>query len=620
MGKIFLGITIAVLTAFSMSARELIPDKNQKGKWGYIDESGAKVIDYRYDYADFFVNGRAKVGKDGKYGFIDEAGKELIKIKYNILDKFKEGVYKVAAGGKYQDGALLEEKYGFIDYNGNVLLEPKYEVISQFNEGVAWIQSGNKYGYINESFVTVIPCEYTAIGTFNKNGVTWVNKGGKMVEGEVSGGKFGLLKKSGEVLIKPDYSDVGVFVPFVFNYSEEYLEKLDAFEKAAYKESGTHHLIRKLTLSKKPFSIVREDIYGYYFSKKYDGSKNGVMDKDGNVLMEEGKYQHAFYPTEGLMYVKKSSDKINYLNMETGQLILKNDLSEGWAFHNGLAVVGNNCTTNRKGMEQFYGVLMSPSSGSCQFLIDKEGKAKTKLYTTIFPCKEEVYLTLNKEGSNKYGMLGIDGREIVPAMYDVISPSSNGLLLVRKSAGGKFGFLDKTGTFAIADIYQYAFSFRHGLACVEDSEHGLWGMINPQGQTVLDCKWRTVVFPIEENPKYLWAMPEGSDAYVCVDLKTQQPAFGGEYKWIRNFNADAKGVALVGLDDSHIGCIDMTGKVIIPLVMERGSLAFKAYQQFVESGKSEWEEIDTYRFKIYNNEERNKKTLFDIIDSTLWDY
>ena len=620
MGRIFIVISIAFLYAFSMSAVELVPDKNEKGKWGYVDESGVKVIDYRYDYADFFVNGRAKVGKEGKYGFIDEVGNELIKIKYNILDKFKDGVYKVAAGGKYQDGALLEEKYGFIDFDGNVLLEPKYETISQFKDGVAWIKSGNKYGYINESFISIIPCEYTAVGTFNKNGITWVNKGGKMVEGEVSGGKYGLIKINGDALVKPEYSAVGVFVPFEFKYSEETLEKLDAFEKAAYKESGTHHLIRKLTIDKKPFSKVLEDIHGYYFSRKFDGSKNGVMDKNGNVLLEEDKYMHAFYPTEGLMFVKKSSDKINYLNMETGQLILKNDLSEGWAFHNGLAVVGNNCTSNRKGLEQFAGVLMLPSSGTYQFLIDKEGKVKTKLYTTIFPCKEEVYLTLDKEGSNKYGMLGIDGREIIPAMYNVICPSSNGLLLVRKSADGKFGFLDKTGVFAIPDIYQYAFSFKHGLACVKDSDSQLWGMINPKGQTVLDCKWRTVAFPIEENPKYLWAMPEGSDAYVCIDLKTQQPAFSGEYKWIRNFNADAKGIALVGLDDTHIGCIDMSGNVIIPMVMDTGSLAYKAYLQFVESGKSVWEDIDTHRFKIYNNEERNKKTLFDIIDSSLWDY
>ena len=126
MGKIFLGITIAVLTAFSMSARELIPDKNQKGKWGYIDESGAKVIDYRYDYADFFVNGRAKVGKDRKYGFIDEGGKKIIKIKNNILDKFKKrGLQSSLLEESNRMVLCLREKYGFIDYNGNVLLEPK---------------------------------------------------------------------------------------------------------------------------------------------------------------------------------------------------------------------------------------------------------------------------------------------------------------------------------------------------------------------------------------------------------------------------------------------------------------------------------------------------------------
>jgi len=48
------------------------------GKWGYILPTGDLWIDYQYDEAGLFDNGRAKVKQDGREFYIDRYGKEIM--------------------------------------------------------------------------------------------------------------------------------------------------------------------------------------------------------------------------------------------------------------------------------------------------------------------------------------------------------------------------------------------------------------------------------------------------------------------------------------------------------------------------------------------------------------
>jgi len=46
-------------------------------KWGYIDKTGKQVIQLKYDYAEDFKNGKAKVKLDGEEFYIDKKGKKV---------------------------------------------------------------------------------------------------------------------------------------------------------------------------------------------------------------------------------------------------------------------------------------------------------------------------------------------------------------------------------------------------------------------------------------------------------------------------------------------------------------------------------------------------------------
>ena len=64
--------------------------------YGFINENGELVIDCKYDYADYFYEGLARVKNEkGLEGYIDKTGKIVIDFQYSFADDFKNGVANV---------------------------------------------------------------------------------------------------------------------------------------------------------------------------------------------------------------------------------------------------------------------------------------------------------------------------------------------------------------------------------------------------------------------------------------------------------------------------------------------------------------------------------------------
>jgi hypothetical protein len=72
------------------------------GKYGFIDKTGAEIIPLKYDHADNFSDGLARVELDGKYGFVNKTGVEIIPVKYDYVESiFAEGLIRVILNKKY---------------------------------------------------------------------------------------------------------------------------------------------------------------------------------------------------------------------------------------------------------------------------------------------------------------------------------------------------------------------------------------------------------------------------------------------------------------------------------------------------------------------------------------
>jgi len=96
---------------------------------------------------------------------------------------------------------------------------------------------------------------------------------------------------------------------------------------------------------------------------------------------------------------------------------------------------------------------------------------------------DSLFLPIKEEG--KFGFMNTTGITTIPAVYDQVSPYSEGLAVVAKD--GKFGVIDKYNQVIIPFKYESISDFINGRAIVEKDE--LLGMIHRNGSFVIECQY-----------------------------------------------------------------------------------------------------------------------------------
>ena len=59
--------------------------------WGFIDKSGTLVIPPKFDDAESFLEGLAKIEVEGLYGYADKSGAIVIPPQFKEADSFSDG-------------------------------------------------------------------------------------------------------------------------------------------------------------------------------------------------------------------------------------------------------------------------------------------------------------------------------------------------------------------------------------------------------------------------------------------------------------------------------------------------------------------------------------------------
>lgn len=231
----------------------------QNGKVGFIDKAGTMMIPFNYEDAGSFSAGLAPVKYGGKYGFIDKTANWVIEPAYDFADVFSEGLARVVVAGKI----------GYINSSGVMVIQPSFTAANSFKNGIAAIQENGLIGYINREGTKVIAPKYlvagngadgmirfnsgTSIGFMNTSGAVvlaanylwadnfseglavvesnvssgfafhYINTSGTRVFSQsyqdaypfadglafvMSGGKYGIIDKSGAMVVQPKFSYV----------------------------------------------------------------------------------------------------------------------------------------------------------------------------------------------------------------------------------------------------------------------------------------------------------------------------------------------------------------------------------------------------------------------------
>ncbi len=124
----------------------------QKG-WGFINKSGAFVIQPIYDTVHDFSDGLAAVQteREGDWAFIDGTGKVMLQLTTS------ERV------GDFSEGALAvydqkSDTWGYIKKDGSWLIIPQFKDAGEFHDGWAMVRVGTSYqNYVNQAGKLMFP-------------------------------------------------------------------------------------------------------------------------------------------------------------------------------------------------------------------------------------------------------------------------------------------------------------------------------------------------------------------------------------------------------------------------------------------------------------------------------
>ncbi len=597
-------------------AQNLRPMANEKGKFGYVDEQGEKVISYKYTEAYPFEEGLAKVRKGDKYGFINPEGKAVGKIKYTVILPFTGSYCRVAVGGSYKDGVLEGVKWGFLNKRGEEILPPEYDEIGEFEDGVTYVLKGKKYGLINEQADFLLEPKYPAVGMFDEFGYCWFAASGKIDKktGKLTNGKYGLLNREGKIIIEPKYSVLGYFYKYRVKGSED-VEEFDAAASALYNRYALERPlsrlynpenVRKVTLAEAKSEGAKDTLLAgfenmefftdsHYFLHSKSLFRHGVMNEHGDVMVPEKKYDHVNCPADGIALVgkvRKRKMHYGYYNIESGFLKEFEDNELLHSYVDGL------------------GKIMNADDHTVYF-VDKSGNRVTDVYRMAMNFHQERCIVQdNKNG--KFGVIDNQGQAILPFEYDDMNRSySEGLLGVCK--GGAWGAVNHAGETIIPLEYKGLTNFQCGWA-IALNEEGKCGMIDKGNQVVVPFEWDSLLPATQPDANLVWGRKNAS--WCCYDRTKAALAFNRTFDVVWNFEKEQ---AVVG-KDGKLGVIDANGNTIVPCELDSPFKVDDALAYMKRMGKTALSEIDTYRLNLYGDQKVNSYQITDQIPEEMWDY
>ena len=152
---------------------------------------------------------------------------------------------------------------------------------------------------------------------------------------------------------------------------------------------------------------------------------------------------------------------------------------------------------------------------------------------------------------DKYGIIAIDGKELMPFNYDRIDVNDNSILRVKSK--GQYAFYDMNTYQKISPEYANASKMEDGYFVVNDKS-GKFTIINKQFKTVIEIEADKVEYANENLWKYkrngLWGL---------IDISGNQIT-PPKYELMNKFQ---EGYILYSVDDKW-GYIDTKGEVFIP--------------------------------------------------------
>jgi hypothetical protein len=155
---------------------------------------GYQRISPQFEDAYSFSNGKAKVTIQELEGYIDTYGSYIVRPLFESISLFGDSLILIEG----------DEDYKLARFDGTVIPTQVLDEVGSLVSDRAIFQSNEKVGYLNGKGKVVINPSYDAYTNVNSEG-EFVGNFAKVSKG----GKFGIIDKSGKVIVPISYNKLG---------------------------------------------------------------------------------------------------------------------------------------------------------------------------------------------------------------------------------------------------------------------------------------------------------------------------------------------------------------------------------------------------------------------------
>lgn len=468
-------------------------DENQKTKWYSI--TGKLVFEGE---ADPLSSDYIAVSKNSKWGIIDKNGEKIINFLYSEIALLSECFI-----------VLREDKIGLIDLNGKIIVDAIYNSIECVTINNDSWQLGNQtdlmschgFGWSDTYYLGFCP-EYN----FDTKG-----------NFDYDGHKCDKLKRS-VIKISKNYRKSTFSISFnghkEFDLSKPLILATDEYQELYLHSEGimcNGRFSKIEQLTQISFVVQSENLYGVYridtdsliIPIEYDriqfmGGHTALLCKDNlwgaqDLLLKSSRFRSIYavsIPCENMeLNILNSSQTIfgakkqykNYKDeLEPYYTILENNGKETADFHSDFCFDSQFKRYNNR-----------------HFLTSQHGKfgfVTLSGYTSIPFIYDEI--TERKGGNfnvrigNAWGIIDIDGHELIPTKYSAPIP-----LFIAKPNGIVFDYDDLKES----NNFDNHIISNNGLTILQDARSGFYGCVDTNGKEILPFVFEHLMFSDEED-------------------------------------------------------------------------------------------------------------------------
>ena len=581
-----------------------------------VNLQGKKLFNTYYDSIEILKNGNFLICKNNCYGVAKNTGDIFIPPKYTNRIEFEKGVAKIKVKGSKEEHSIdTDGQVIVLDSNKNKIKIPKvYYWGTDFVNRISIVRattypyySNDAVGVINETGDVVIPAEYDNIKLLSDNTLL-VNKDDC----------YGLFDITGKCILPDIFTSLN-------HISENRVRVVWNLNRTQSWSPGEHTPSLKKDLG--------------YGANYLVNNRSALCDTKGYIINDKsfvsiGKFQNGY----ARCYLNVEIENNNVKFKQVG-IIDINGITIVNPEYDGIVLYDHSYARLRKGkvfgianLKDKKTILFSDiniikigdidSFGRCIYT-DKDccnGQTKNKGVIgsngIILPAGKYYNIELLENGlikvSNEvktlYGLLGLDGKELLKMEYSYISAFKYGYAAIcigghkedefpYKHVGGKWGIIDKTGKFIINCIHdeEQRFSAEEVIKynLIDDSDFDSFGrMLFYEWKEVNRCHIGVIgingiIVPIGKYPN-IQLLENG-----LIKVSNKEETFnslGGlyglldadgkellemKYSYISDFKNGHASICIGGhnthlMQNAHVGgkwgIIDITGKIVVECI------------------------------------------------------